>query len=55
MPLYHGACHCGAVQFTIDAEITDIYACDCTLCGKKNARMTSVHEDRLVIASGAGA
>jgi len=53
MPLYHGSCHCGAVRFTIDADITDIYACDCTLCRKKNARMTSVHEDKLVIVSGA--
>jgi len=53
MPVYRGACHCGAVQFQIDNEITDIYTCDCSLCAKKNALMTTVPESRLAITSGA--
>ncbi|MGD9980169.1 MAG: GFA family protein [Hyphomonadaceae bacterium] len=52
MPVYRGACHCGAVQFQIDAEIIDIYTCDCSLCAKKNALMTTVPESRLTIGSG---
>lgn len=52
MPPYHGSCHCGAVRFTVDAAITDTYTCDCSLCRKKNARMTSVHESKLTITQG---
>lgn len=53
MSLYHGSCHCGGVQFQIDAEITDIYTCDCSLCAKKNALMTTVAEDKFTLLAGA--
>lgn len=53
MPIYRGTCHCGAVQFQIDAEITDIYTCDCSLCAKKNALMTTVPEDKFTLLAGA--
>ena len=52
MPLYRGSCHCGGVQFQIDAEITDVYTCDCSLCAKKNALMTTVHEDKFSLMAG---
>jgi len=52
MPIYRGSCHCGAVQFQIEAEITDIYTCDCSLCSKKNALMTTVHEDEFRLLDG---
>ena len=53
MPLYRGSCHCGGVQFQIDAEITDVYMCDCSLCAKKNALMTTVPEDKFTLVAGA--
>lgn len=52
MPIYRGSCHCGAVQFQIDAEITDVYTCDCSLCSKKNALMTTVPESAFLLLSG---
>ncbi|MEP7209312.1 MAG: GFA family protein [Alphaproteobacteria bacterium] len=52
MSLYHGSCHCGALRFTVDAEIADLYTCDCSLCRRRGATMTSVHESRLKITSG---
>jgi len=52
MPLYAGSCHCGAVRFAIEAEIADIYMCDCSLCAKKNTLMTSVHESRFKVLAG---
>jgi hypothetical protein len=48
----YGSCHCGAVTFCIDAEITELTTCDCSLCVKKNALMTKVHESQLMILSG---
>ena len=32
--MYHGSCLCGAVRFTINAEIKDIVCCHCSLCRK---------------------
>lgn len=52
MGVYRGSCHCGAVTFRIDAEITELTTCDCSLCVKKNALMTKVHESQLTILSG---
>lgn len=55
MPRYQGACHCGAVQFEIDTDIAETTMCDCSLCTKKNARMTAVPESALTILKGADA
>jgi hypothetical protein len=52
MPTYSGSCHCGAIRFEIDTEISDLYTCDCSLCAKKNALMTTVHESRFKLLAG---
>ncbi len=52
MPTYSGSCHCGAIRFEIDIVISDLYTCDCSLCSKKNALMTTVHEGRFKLLAG---
>jgi len=52
MSAHQGSCHCGAVAFRIDAEIVELTKCDCSLCVKKNARMTLVPESGLTILKG---
>jgi hypothetical protein len=52
MSAHQGSCHCGAVTFRIDAEIVELTTCDCSLCVKKNALMTRVHESALTIVKG---
>jgi hypothetical protein len=52
MPLYHGSCHCGAVRFSLEAEIAEGYTCDCSLCRRRSALMATVHESRLKITQG---
>ncbi len=47
-----GSCHCGAVQFHIDAPIVELTTCDCSLCVKRNALMTRVPEAALSIVAG---
>ncbi len=51
MSKHYGSCHCGAVKFTIDANITELTTCDCSLCMKKNALMTKVHESGFELLS----
>jgi hypothetical protein len=52
MTRYQGSCHCGAVQFCIEAEINELIACDCSLCRKKNALMATVSYAALKIHRG---
>jgi hypothetical protein len=34
---YAGSCHCGNVQFEVDAEIDHVRVCDCSVCAKRGA------------------
>jgi len=52
MSHYKGSCHCGAVKFEIEADITELYTCDCSLCAKKNALITRVGKGDLQITEG---
>jgi hypothetical protein len=50
--MYKGSCHCGAVKFQIEAAITELTMCDCSLCSRRNALMTMVPEAALTILEG---
>lgn len=42
MQMYQGSCHCGAVQFEFNApEITSGLRCNCSICRKKGAMMST--------------
>ena len=30
--VYHVSCHCGRVRLEVDAELAEVYACNCSLC-----------------------
>jgi hypothetical protein len=47
-----GSCHCGRVRFRVEAQITELTTCDCSLCVKKNAVMAKVPEAALSVLSG---
>ncbi len=51
-PPYHGSCHCGAVCFEIDVAPQEAYTCDCSLCRRRSARMSSIHESNFRITQG---
>jgi hypothetical protein len=52
MARHDGSCHCGAVRFVVDVDIAQLTTCDCSLCVKKNALMTRVHESAMTILAG---
>lgn len=42
MKTWHGKCHCGDVSFSFQAEgITDGLRCNCSICKRKSALMSS--------------
>jgi hypothetical protein len=34
MNRYQGSCHCGAIRFSVDAELEGIEICNCSLCSR---------------------
>ena len=52
MAKYNGSCHCGNVQFEVDAELHKGVRCDCTICKRKGAVMVLVDKEQLTITSG---
>jgi hypothetical protein len=52
MTRYTGSCHCGAIRFEIDTELTELTMCDCSLCSKKNALMCTAHENDFKLVAG---
>jgi len=55
MSEYQGSCHCGAVRFTFTGdEVNDGLRCNCSMCERKGALMTSyvIPESALKIEAG---
>jgi hypothetical protein len=50
--MFKGSCHCGAVQIRVDAAITELTTCDCSLCAMRNAVMAKVPEQALTVLEG---
>lgn len=47
MSTYQGSCHCGFVRFEVEAEITHVRVCDCTICHKRGALLFRVPNEAL--------
>lgn len=50
---YTGSCHCGAVRYEADAEITRVVACNCSICQKKGTLLAFTGEDDFRLLEGA--
>jgi hypothetical protein len=50
--MFTGSCHCGSVRFRVDARVTEVTTCDCSLCVKRNAVMVKVAEKELTVLEG---
>jgi hypothetical protein len=35
MARYRGGCHCGAVVFEVDGELSEVEECNCSICARK--------------------
>lgn len=46
---HHGACHCGATQFEVTADIDHVRSCNCSVCSRRGALMFRVSDEDLAI------
>ena len=53
MKKHHGSCHCGAVHFTVDTDLsTGASRCNCTICLKSGAMGHRVKPEQFKLESG---
>jgi len=52
MAVYQGGCHCGAVRFEVETELTYVAECNCSICTKKGALHHRVAADRFRLLQG---
>jgi len=52
MTTHQGSCHCKAVQFEVEADISSGVQCDCSLCKRKNALMLRVPKENFRLLKG---
>lgn len=46
---YKGSCHCGQVAFEVEGELTQVMACNCSICSRKGSLLWFVPRDKLVL------
>ncbi len=44
---YHGSCHCGNIQFDVEGELTQVLACNCSICQRKGTLLWFVPADKV--------
>jgi hypothetical protein len=47
-----GSCHCGAVAFEADGEISAVVACNCSICQRKGALLWATTRDNFRLLAG---
>lgn len=51
MSLYKGSCHCGRIQFEVEAQIDHVRVCDCSICHRRGALNFRVPKEALKLLS----
>ena len=49
---YSGGCHCGQVRFDVTAELSQVMACNCSICTKRGALWVFVSPDHFALRAG---
>lgn len=52
MQTHHGSCHCGAVTFTVTADITKAIECNCSHCARKGFLLAFIPGEQFTLLTG---
>ena len=53
MQTYTGSCQCGAVKYEVQAELSQVIACNCSICHKHGLLLAFVPDSQFTLLSGA--
>jgi len=53
MKTHTGACHCGRIRFRVNADLSALTVCNCSMCTKKGFIHWVVSQDQFELVSGA--
>lgn len=51
--IHKGSCHCGAVAFTVETDITGAMTCNCTRCHRLGWSIAFIPASQFALTSGA--
>lgn len=54
MQTYQGSCHCQAVLFEVDLELTEVIKCNCSICIRKGLLLAFAPESAFTLKKGEG-
>lgn len=49
---YRGSCHCGAVRFEAEADLSTVINCNCSICEAKGLLLAFVPADKFKMVAG---
>lgn len=52
MARYSGGCHCGAVRYEAEADLSGVIECNCSHCAKKGFLLAFTPRENFELASG---
>src|SRR5262245_39583517 len=52
---YTGSCHCGRVGYEVDADLSQVMACNCSICRKRGTLLAFAPAGQFRLKSGADA
>ncbi len=52
MTTYQGGCHCKAVRYEVESDLTQVIACNCSHCGMKGFMLKFVPSDNFKLLQG---
>lgn len=52
MPMFTGGCHCGQVRFEVTADLSQVTACNCSICQRHGFLWTFVPPESFALRSG---
>lgn len=46
---HHGSCHCGAVAFDLEADVTEAMDCNCSMCRRRGGLLAFFPRESLTL------
>ncbi len=52
MEKYHGGCHCGAVRYEVEVDLSSVLECNCSHCEKKGLLLAFTPAEHFTLTQG---